>query len=236
MIELEDVNAVLGGRSPTGIVKWVAAQFAGGIVMSSSFGAESAALLHIATRVVPDIPVIMVDTGFLFAQTHEFVDQLRKRFDLNLHIYRPLADPQQYLLDNNETDPEDRRDIAGCCAVNKNEPFQRAMRELSPRAWLRGIRRQQSATRAQRQIVEFSSRFGCYAISPLLNVWTRELHAYMREHDLPFHPLYEKGYASIGCKPLSCTRPITLGADPRSGRWAGSAKTECGLHLESATI
>ena len=237
MIDLANCNPVLDTYSPAHIVEWAESTFTPrGLVMSSSFGSESAALLHIATRIVPEIPVIVVDTGFLFPETHSFMSELRARFRLNLRIYRPVADPREYLLENNEFDPDDRRDIQGCCAVNKNEPFDRAMRELKPRAWLRGIRRQQSESRADREVVEFSRRFDCYAISPLLNWSTRELHGYMRQHDLPFHPLYEKGYASIGCKPLSCTRPIALGADSRSGRWAGSSKTECGLHLESATI
>src|SRR5205823_2279182 len=139
--------------------------------------------------------------------------------------------PQEYLADAGEADPDARQNIAGCCAANKNEPFERAMRELRPQAWLRGIRRQQAATRRDRQFVEWSDRFNCYAISPLLNWSTRQLHQYMRQHDLPFHPLYQQGYLSIGCSPRSCTRPVQIGEKPRAGRWAGTAKLECGLHL-----
>jgi phosphoadenosine phosphosulfate reductase len=105
----------------------------------------------------------------------------------------------------------------------------RAMKELVPRAWLRGIRRDQSETRKATRFVEWSSRYNCHAISPVLNWGSRETHAYMKKHDLPYHPLYEKGYASIGCYP--CTRAIVAGEDDRSGRWAGTQKVECGINL-----
>jgi len=231
-IDLESVNPVLQTYEPGPIVDWAARTFGPQLVMSSSFGAESAALIHIATRVMPDIKIIMVDTGYLFPETHQLMEQLRRRFDLNVWVYRTRNDPIQYLAEAGESDPMDRKDVARCCAVNKNEPFDRAFAELKPAAWLRGIRRQQASTRADRQVVEWSQRYGCYAVSPLLNWSTRQMHSYMIENDLPFHPLYEKGYVSIGCNPMSCTRPITIGEDPRAGRWAGTGKVECGLHLE----
>jgi phosphoadenosine phosphosulfate reductase len=233
-MRLEKLNRQLSAASPSQVVEWAALEFGGdGLVMSSSFGADSTVLLHIATRVVPRIPVIFVDTGFLFAETHQFLAQLRERFDLDVRVYRPAHDPVAWLRSRaNETDPNDRADVESCCAVNKNEPFERAMRELKPAAWLRGIRRDQADTRRDRQVVEWSQRFGCYAVSPLLNWSRREMHEYMTRHDLPYHPLYERGYVSIGCSPISCTRPIMPGEDSRAGRWTGRGKTECGLHLE----
>ncbi len=107
------------------------------------------------------------------------------------------------------------------------------MRDLRPKAWLRGIRRHQADTRKAARFIQWSRRYDCYAISPLLNWTTRDIHAYMKLHDLPYHPLYEKGYASIGCNPLSCTRPIQVGEDPRGGRWSGTGKVECGINLSS---
>ena len=232
-LDLVSTNAVLDTYSPRQIVDWAAGEFGDGLVMSSSFGAESALLVHMATRAKPDIKVIVVDTGYLFPETHEFLETLRHRFDLNIWTYRTRQDPIRYLLDAQETDPTVRNNVEACCAVNKNEPFDRAMRELQPRAWLRGIRRNQADTRAERQPVEWSSRFNCYAISPLLHWSRKEIHQYMKQHDLPYHPLFDQGYASIGCNPLSCTRPIQIGEDPRAGRWSGTGKLECGLHLES---
>jgi phosphoadenosine phosphosulfate reductase len=105
------------------------------------------------------------------------------------------------------------------------------MRELKPRAWLRGVRADQTTVRGKSRFVAWSERFDCFAISPLLGWTSRDIFNYMKKHDLPHHPLYEKGYASIGCSPLSCTRPIQAGEDARSGRWSGSGKVECGINL-----
>jgi len=232
-IDIEATNAVLDTYEPAAVVDWAARTFGDELLMSSSFGAESALLIHLAVQAVPGIRIVFSDTGYLFPETHLFLEELRRRFNLNVWTYRTRNDPIRYLQAAGETDPTVRRDVDACCAANKNEPFDRAMKELKPAAWLRGIRRNQAGTRAARKVVEWSRRFNCYAVSPLLNWTQRDIHRYMKQHDLPYHPLYEKGYASIGCNPLTCTRPIQLGEDPRSGRWAGTSKLECGLHLES---
>lgn len=233
-LDLPEINQMLEARTPPQIVEWSATQFGDELVMTSSFGAESAVLLHMAVQVNPRIKIIMVDTGYLFPETWQFMEQLRKRFDLNVWVYRTKNDPIRYLHDAGEEDPTWRQDIERCCAVNKNEPFDRAIRELVPSAWLRGIRRDQADTRKDRKIVEWSKRNNCYAISPLLTWNSRQIGQYMKEHQLPYHPLVEKGYLSIGCNPLSCTRAVLPGEDPRAGRWAGQAKVECGLHLDTS--
>jgi len=225
-------SARLDPLHPREIVAWAAHEFGDGLIMSSSFGAESAALLHMTARILPRIPVIVVDTGFLFDETRAFIDQLSRRLNLNLVIVRPLKGSAQYLRDADEQDPSGRHDVEGCCAVNKVEPFERAMRDLGPRAWLRGIRADQTQTRRRSGIVEWSRRFECWAISPLSRWSSDDVRRYLREHDLPLHPLTARGYQSIGCSPLSCTRAVIAGEDARAGRWAGSEKTECGLHLE----
>jgi phosphoadenosine phosphosulfate reductase len=231
-LNLEDVNTVLEAQDPPRILDWAAREFGDEVIMSSSFGSESAVLIHLATQVLPRIRIVMVDTGYLFPETHQFMESLRRRFDLNVWVYRTKNDPIRYLEIAGETDPKLRMDTDRCCKVNKNEPFDRAIKELKPRAWLRGIRRSQGETRSDRKIVEWSDRHKCYAISPLV-VWSEEqVQAYMKQYDLPFHPLYESGYKSVGCNPLSCTRPVLPGEDPRAGRWSGSTKNECGLHLE----
>lgn len=235
VVDVEAVNEVARTWGPARIVDWAAKQWGQGLVMSSSFGAESAVLLHMASRALPGMKVIFVDTGYLFPETWGFMEELRRRLDLNVWVYRTRNDPIAYLQRAGEADPTWRENVDACCAANKNEPFDRAMKELAPSAWLRGIRRNQAETRKDRGYVEWSQRYGCHAISPLLDWGSRELHAYMKEHDLPYHPLYEKGYASIGCNPLACTRPITLGEDPRAGRWAGKGKVECGLHLDAGS-
>lgn len=232
-LDVVTLNPMLEAQSPEQIVSWAGAEFGDGLIMTSSFGAESALLIHMATRVKPDIKIIFVDTGYLFPETHLFMEELRQRFELNVWTYRSRNDPIEYLASHGESDPTWRQNIEACCAVNKNEPFDRAMKELAPKAWLRGIRRDQSAERRDRKILEWSHRNKCYAVSPLLPWSQREMYRYMKQHDLPFHPLYEKGYASIGCNPQSCTRPIQIGEDSRAGRWSGQGKTECGLNLDS---
>ena len=232
--DLDALNARFEKSDAAQVVAWAAAQFGGELVMSSSFGADSALLLHMATRAVTDIKIVFVDTGYLFPETHAFMEQLRRRFDLNVWTYRTANDPIAYLHKAGEDNPAWRKDPDACCAANKNEPFDRAMRELAPRAWLRGIRRNQADTRKAASFVEWSKRYNCYAVSPLLNWTGREIYAYMKKHDLPYHPLYEKGYMSIGCNPLSCTRAITDGEDPRAGRWSGRGKVECGINLTNS--
>jgi phosphoadenosine phosphosulfate reductase len=230
-LDLETINPMLEAAGPVKIVEWAAAQFGRNLIMSSSFGAESALLIHMATRVLPNIRIVMVDTGYLFPETHRFMEELRLRFDLNVWIYRTKSDPIAYLQQTGEDNPTWRKNIEGCCAVNKNEPFDRAFAELKPLAYLRGIRANQTDMRKKTLTVEWAKRYGCYAISPLLSWSSREIYSYMKQHYLPYHPLYEKGYASIGCNPLSCTRPIQPGEDPRSGRWSGTGKVECGINL-----
>jgi phosphoadenosine phosphosulfate reductase len=189
-----------------------------------------------ATRLLPDIRIIFVDTGYLFPETHTFMEALRLRFNLNVWTYRTKNDPIQYLHHAGEENPTWRKDVEACCAANKNEPFERAMRDLAPKAWLRGVRRQQATTRKSMQFIEWSNRYNCYAVSPLLNMTTKDIYAYMKRHDLPYHPLYEKGYASVGCNPLSCTAAVLPGEDPRSGRWAGQAKVECGINMSNTSL
>ncbi len=227
------LNSLFEKSHPLDVVKWAYAEYGEDLVMSSSFGADSAVLLHMATRVYPNIRIIMVDTGYLFPETWQFMEELRKRLNLNVWVYRTRQDPIAYLQSKGEKDPQYREDIACCCATNQNEPFDRAMRDLAPKGWLRGIRRRQAETRANRQFIEYSPRYRCHAISPLLNWTGREIHQYLKENDLPYHPLRDKGYLSIGCNPLSCTRPISAGEDERAGRWSGSSKIECGINLTS---
>jgi phosphoadenosine phosphosulfate reductase len=233
-LDLATMNQLFERQSPVDIVKWSVAQFGPDLVMTSSFGAESALLIHMAIQELPDIRIIMVNTGYLFPETHAFMEQLRHRFNLNVWSYRTRNDPIAWLRQAGEDNPTWRKDVDACCAANKNEPMERAMRELQPKAWLRGIRRNQAETRKAASFVEWSNRYRCHAVSPLLNWTSKDIYGYMKQHDLPYHPLYEKGYASIGCNPLSCTRPIQIGEDPRSGRWSGTGKLECGINVENS--
>jgi phosphoadenosine phosphosulfate reductase len=232
-LDLPELNAIFERATPQKIVEWAIAQWGDDVVTTSSFGAESALMIHLATQVKPDIKIVMIDTGYLFPETWQHMEALRARFNLNVWVYRTKNDPIAWLKEHGEGDPAWRNDVDQCCAANKNEPMERAMRELRPKAWLRGIRRNQADTRKAAQFVEWFARYDTYAVSPLLNWSTKDIYQYMKQHDLPYHPLYEKGYASIGCSPARCTRAIQAGEDPRAGRWSGTGKVECGVNLSS---
>jgi phosphoadenosine phosphosulfate reductase len=236
-LDLDTLNAMFEAQHPSKIIDWTNRQFAGELVMTSSFGDQSAVLIHLASQVKPDIKIIFIDTGYLFPETHQFMEQLRRRLNLNVWTYRTRNDPIAWLHHAAEENPAWRKDIPACCAANKNEPMERAIKDIGPKAWLRGIRRGQGESRKNARFIEWSPRYGCYAVSPMLNWSTRDVHNYMKEYDLPYHPLVDKGFLSVGCNPLSCTRPVQLGEDARSGRWAGSDKLECGINsLDSANL
>ena len=230
--DVEKINADFQQRDPAEQIRWAAETFGSNLIMTSSFGAESMCLIHLAISVRPEIPIVLVNTGYLFPQTLAFMEAMRQRFALNVREYHSRHDPVVWLTVNGESDPRVRQNVEACCAANKNEVFDRAMRELAPAAWLRGVRAHQSDHRAAMLPVQWNKRVNCWAISPLL-AWThRDVHQYMKKHELPYHPLWEQGYNSIGCNPETCTRPVGSPDDQRSGRWAGMDKKECGIHLD----
>lgn len=233
-LDLDAINPMLESSDALKIVEWTVAQFGDDVVMSSSFGEQAAVMLHLATRVKPDIRIIFVDTGYLFPETYKFMEDLRHRFNLNVWTFRTMNDPIAYLHQAGEENPNWRKDVQSCCGVNKNEPFNRAFQQLKPRAWLRGARREQTPERKNFRFIDWDRRYQAYGISPILNWTSRDVGMYMKKYDLPYHPLVEKGYPSIGCNPLSCTRNVLPGEDPRSGRWSGSAKTECGINVDNS--
>jgi phosphoadenosine phosphosulfate reductase len=227
-LDLDRLNAEFERLDADGIVRWAVSAFDPHIAVSSSFGADSAVMLHLCTQVKPDIMVVAVDTGFLFPETIAFRDELTRRLNLNLHVFRPVIPKEAFLEEHGKLW---RSNPDACCAFNKREPFERAKRELKLRAWTTGIRREQSFTRKQAKIV-IHDHDGLIKVCPIATWTARDVHEYMKKHDLPYHPLREQGFFSIGCQPEEghCTVPVKAGEDPRSGRWAGLDKTECGLH------
>jgi len=215
--DLDALNAKFEGAHPTAILDWAADRFMPAIAAPSSFQTQSVALLHLIGQVRPDLPVIFLDTGYHFPETLAYRDQLVERFGLTLRVVRAdqTLPAEQALY---------RRDPDLCCYVNKVEPMQRALRDLD--GWITGIRRDQTAQRAGALPLEVVAD-GRIKVNPLV-AWTRQdLWTYIHRYDLPSHPLFSQGYLSVGCAP--CTVPVT-GSDERSGRWAGTSKTECGLH------
>lgn len=227
--ELETLDAGFEHRYALDIIDWAAREFGDDLALSSSFGADSAVMLHLATRVKPDIKVLAVDTGFLFPETVRFRDELAQRLNLNLIVCKPRVPREVFLQEHGkmwQSSPD------SCCAMNKREPFDRAKRELGIRCWLTGIRREQSNTRKSTRIVQ-KDHLGLMKLCPIATWTARDVHYYLVDNQLPYHPLRESGFLSIGCHPEEgyCTTRVKPGEDPRSGRWAGFDKTECGLHV-----
>jgi len=160
------------------------------------------------------------------------MEQMRTQYRLNVREFHTQNDPVVWLSIHGEPDPHERRNVPACCGANKDPVMDRAMRELVPKAFLRGVRAGQTKERSQMKVVEWMERYQCWAISPILRWSSREIYYYMKEHALPHNPLVEQGYVSIGCNPVTCTRPVGADEDERAGRWAGSDKKECGINLD----
>jgi phosphoadenosine phosphosulfate reductase len=230
--EAVTANARLEQAEPRVIAGWACATFGARLAMTSSFGADAMCMIHLATRALPSIRIIFVNTGYLFPETLAFMEEMRQKYHLHVREFHTRHDPVAWLTVNGEPDPRVRNNVPACCGANKNPVMDRAMAALQPAAYLRGVRADQTAERAGMKIVEWMERYRAWAISPLLRWSSRQVFDYMRQNDLPHHPLWEQGYTSIGCNPVTCTRPVSLGEDDRAGRWAGTGKKECGINLD----
>lgn len=209
--ELVPLNRHLDGVGPADIVAWASQRFGRRLAMTASFADTT--LIDIATSVDPDIEVIFFDTGFHFAETLNTVRRAMERYSLNLTVLRPAADAPDVWAHGSDA----------CCAARKVDPLDSYLPRHAD-AWLSGLRRADSAARADAPIVSIDRR-GLVKVNPLANMTDVEYEAYVADHHVLVNTLQLDGYASIGCWP--CTEPST---DGRSGRWGGS-KTECGLHL-----
>jgi phosphoadenosine phosphosulfate reductase len=217
-----ELNEKFEAAAPQQILRWAIETHGDGAALSSSFGGQSAALIHMAIQVNPQIPILFLDTGFLFKETYAFVEELTKKWNLNLRTFKATSAQIAQTKKNLEA----RQDQSGvCCDDSKVDLMQRSLAGLT--CWIAGLRRTQGDTRKDIKIVE-EYQSGLIKVHPLANWSGKQLYAYMKEHNLPFHPLWDKGYTSIGCEP--CTRPPLSADDERSGRWAGLEKKECGIH------
>lgn len=201
------------------------AELPGVHALSSSFGAQAAVSLHLLTRQRPELPVILIDTGYLFAETLDFVDQLRQRLALNLHIFRAEQSPAQMEARHGQLWLQGRAGIEHYNRLRKVEPMQRALAELGVGTWFAGIRRQQADSRRQIEFLE--RRDGRFKLHPLADWSNRDIWRYLQTHRLPYHPLWEQGYVSIGDR--HSTSRWSEGMREQDTRFAGLIR-ECGLH------
>jgi phosphoadenosine phosphosulfate reductase len=231
-LDLPKLNTALESASALEIIEWAATTFGEGLVMSTSFGIQSAVMLHLVTRIVPNIPVIWVDTGYLPPATYRFAEQLINDLSLNIQVYQSDISParmeaiQGRLWQQDDVEAFNRYD-----QMRKVEPMQRALRDLGATAWFAGLRAEQTNHRKTLSVLE---RQGFpYKVLPILNWTAEDVHRYLEEHNLPYHPLKEKGYATVG--DWHSSRPMTEQDEhERQTRFQGM-KQECGLHLP-ATI
>jgi len=210
-------------------VRWAAEQFGSALVMSTSFGAQSAVMLHLVTCIVPGIPVVFVDTGYLFPETYRFADLLAARLRINLRVYRAVESPAWIEARHRRLWEQGEAGIGAFNQITKVEPMRRALNELGARAWLAGLRRTQSSTRVRLPVA--GTQDGRAKILPIVDWTDRDVHQYLTENDLPYHPLWEKGYVSIG--DFHTTRPLAAGITAEETRFQG-LKRECGLHEPAA--
>lgn len=194
-------------------------------VLSSSFGAQAAVTLHLVTREAQGIPVILVDTGYLFSETYQFVDELTERLGLNLHVYRAKRSPAWQEARYGKRWEQGEAGISAYNEENKVAPMKRALRELGAGTWFAGLRRLQSRSRAKIPFVDWSG--DRWKVHPIADWSDRDVHRYLRRNGLPYHALWEQGYVSIGDR--HTTRPIYAVDDEEQTRFFGVTR-ECGLH------
>lgn len=222
--ELYAISAGLEGASPDVVLRWAAAEFGDEVALATGFGAEGCVLIDVLARAGLDLRVFYLDTDLLFPETYDLVERLRKRYGLRFERRAtPLKLAAQTELYGErlwERDPEE------CCRLRKVEPLREMLAGL--RAWVTAIRREQTPARAGASVVEHDAKFGLFKINPLAAWSAREVWDYVLKQEVPYNPLHDLNYASVGCVP--CTTPVRIGEDPRAGRWRGTSRTECGLH------
>lgn len=222
-----EYNAHLEGLGAEQRIAWALERGAGTHAMSSSFGAQAAVLLHMVTRQKPDIPVILIDTGYLFPETYRFADELHERLGLNLRIFRPLVSRAWMEARHGRLWEQGLVGIEQYNSLRKVEPMKRALKELGVGTWFTGLRRSQASSRADTPVLQ--ERDGRWKINPIADWTDRDVWQYLKQHDLPYHPLWEQGYVSIG--DFHTTSRWEPGMREEDTRFFG-LKRECGLHVD----
>jgi phosphoadenosine phosphosulfate reductase len=224
-LTLDHCNRQFEKMSAKERVRWSLANLPPQHILSSSFGAQAAVSLHLVTQERPDIPVVLVDTGYLFPETYQFIDELSERLKLNLFIYRATRSPAWQEARDGERWQQGAAGIAAYNEENKVAPMKNALRELDAGTWFAGLRRSQSRSRAQTPYLDWSG--DRWKVHPIADWTDRDVYGYLKRNDLPYHPLWEQGYISIGDR--HTTRSIHEVDDEEQTRFFG-LKRECGLH------
>lgn len=224
-LAIDHCNEMFGKLSVEQRVRWSLENLPGSHVVSSSFGAQAAVSLHLLSQQMPDIPVILIDTGYLFPETYRFVDHLTESLQLNLQVYRAEISPAWQEARHGERWGKTAEELSAYNNEVKVEPMKHAIRELDVGTWFAGLRRSQSRGRERTPFLEWSE--GRWKVHVIADWTDRDVHRYLKWHNLPYHPLWEQGYLSIGDH--HTTRSIHEVGDKEQLRFFG-IKRECGLH------
>jgi len=222
--EIQQKNAELESATPQEILRWSLSRFAPKFTMATAFGPEGMVILHMLSEIDQSTPVFNLDTGYQFKETLELREEVIRRYGMTVELKRADTTVEEY--EKLHGGPVYRDNPDQCCFHRKVQVLEKAV--IGYHAWASAIRRDQSPDRANAPIVGWDKKFGLVKVSPLAN-WTKPMvWKFITDHNVPYNPLHDQGYTSIGCFP--CTRAVTAGEDERAGRWSGFAKTECGLH------
>ena len=206
------------------VLRWAFENYGQDVAIASAFGAEGMVTIDIAAQVWPGLRIFILDTSFLFPETHRLIEQIEARYGIKVERTHALISPDEQAQFYGPELWRHNPDL--CCRIRKIEPLRRKLADL--RAWITSIRREQTAARANARKIEWDSQFLMAKINPLAD-WTENMvWEHIRTHQLDYNPLHDRNYPSIGC--THCTRAVAPGEDPRSGRWTGFEKRECGLH------
>lgn len=226
---VERIRGMLEETSPLETLRWGLNTFGDDLVMATGFGPSGIVLAHHLSVLDRNNTVFYLDTGLLFSETHALREQLTERLGLTFQAVHPELTVEQQAVAQGPDLWE--RNPNQCCFLRKVLPLRRFLADKA--AWITGLRRDQSAVRAQTGVIEWDAAHGLVKLNPLAAWTTEEVWAYIHFHELPYNALHDEGYPSIGCRP--CTRPVASGEDQRGGRWRGFDKTECGIHLPLAS-
>lgn len=223
--DYEQLNEKLERKDTMEVLKWAFGTFGDELVYACSFGAEGMVLIDLISKVKKDATIVFLDTDFHFYETYKLINKVKSRYPLlNIELAKPDITPEEQAKTYGDRLWE--REPDSCCRIRKLLPLERELGRYT--AWISGLRREQSPTRVNTQFVNQDNRFHSIKICPLIHWTEEEIWMYIELHQLPYNELHDQSYPSIGCE--HCTKPVAEGQDPRSGRWANSGKTECGLH------
>jgi phosphoadenosine phosphosulfate reductase len=218
-------NQALLGKAPQAILRWAVEVFGSRLTMATAFGAEGCCLIHMLAEIDPSVHIFNLETGYQFPETLELRERIKERYGIAVELIRPELTVVEYEAEHGGPLYVHRPDQ--CCHDRKVLPLRLAVAGYA--AWISAIRADQTAHRAAAGLVQWDAKFSLVKVNPLLGWTKKDVWNFIARHDVPYNPLHDQGYPSIGCWP--CTRPVADGEDERAGRWAGTVKKECGLHV-----